>query len=94
MALPPEGGFAPEAFPQITIDPIPYTTNPLIRPDPRMHVTDEGWLYIEVGTIRIAIPDREEWDKLVHMVEAMFNTHDYKCFVLAAQAEQEKTPDD
>lgn len=73
----PEGGFAPAAFPQLTFAPIPYTTDPLIRPDPRIHITNEGWLYIEAGNTRLAIPDREEWGKLVAMVEAMFNTHEF-----------------
>ena len=71
----PEGGFVPEDFPQLTVAPIPYTSNPMVRPDPHISILPDGWLYIEVGNVRIALPDREEWDKLVSMGERLWNTH-------------------
>ena len=75
-ALVPEAGFLPEHFPSLTVDTIPYTTNPLLRPDPDISIQSNGWLYIHIGNVRVAIPDREEWDKLTTMVEAMWNTHE------------------
>lgn len=74
----PEGGFSPDAFPSLTVDLIPYTANPLIRPDPSITITDDQWMCIELGNVRVAIPDREEWNKLVRMGEAMWNTHEAK----------------
>jgi hypothetical protein len=40
-----------------------------------MSITDDGWMLIETGNVRVALPDREEWDKLVAMGEALWNTH-------------------
>ena len=73
--LVPEVGFLPESYPALTVDFIPYTTNPVMRPDPDISIQSNGWLYLHVGNVRVAIPDREEWDKLTTMVEAMWNTH-------------------
>lgn len=72
----PEGGWLPHHYPQITTAPIPYTTNAEARPDPYMTITATGWLFIEVGNTRIAIPDREEWDKLINMGERMWNSYE------------------
>lgn len=74
--LVPEQGFMAEQFPAMTVDFIPYTTSPAMRPDPDISIQSTGWLYIHVGNVRVALPDREEWDKLVGMVEAMWNTHE------------------
>lgn len=73
--VPPEG-FTVRDFPQFTVALIPYTSNPELRPDPFMTVTPEGWMFIEVGAVRIAIPDREEWDKFIDMGNRLWNTHD------------------
>ena len=71
----PAEGFLPENYPALTVDFIPYTSNPVMRPDPDISIQSNGWAYIHVGNVRVAIPDREEWDKLVAMMEAMWNTH-------------------
>lgn len=71
----PEGGWMPEDFGQITVAPIPYTSNSWVRPDPHWSIQGDGWLYIEVGNVRIAIPDEEEWNKLVSMGNRMWNSH-------------------
>lgn len=71
----PAEGFLPESYPALTVDFIPYTSNPVMRPDPDISIQSNGWAYIHVGNVRVAIPDREEWDKLVAMMEAMWNTH-------------------
>jgi hypothetical protein len=89
----PEGGWPPDAFPQLTFAPISYTTDPLIRPDPRMHINEEGWLYVEAGNTRMAIPDREEWAKFVHMGEAMFNTHERQIVAASAEPVAEDEPE-
>ena len=70
----PEDGWAPEDYPQITVAPIPYTSSSYQRADPYITITTTGWLFLEVGNIRIAIPDEEEWEKFTHMVECMWNT--------------------
>lgn len=75
-ALVPEAGFLPESYPALTVDLIPYTTNPAMRPDPDISIQSNGWAYIHIGNVRVAIPDREEWDKLVAMMEALWNTHE------------------
>ena len=63
----PEGGFLPEAYPQLTVAPIPYTSQAADRADPFMTITTSGWMFLEIGNTRLALPDREEWDKLVGM---------------------------
>ena len=70
----PEGGWQPEQFPQITTVLIPCTSNPSTAPDPRIYLLPDGWMFMEVGNVRVAIPNRGEWDKLVHMGECMWNT--------------------
>ncbi len=72
----PEGGFLPEHFPALSVDLIPYTSNPAMHSDPDIAIQSNGWAFIHVGNVRVAIPDREEWDKLVAMMEAMWNTHE------------------
>ncbi len=74
--LVPEGGFLPEHFPALSVDLIPYTSNPAMHSDPDISIQSNGWAFIHVGNVRVAIPDREEWDKLVAMMEAMWNTHE------------------
>lgn len=76
--LPPPDGWELADFPAITTDLIPYTSNVQIRADPRIAITPEGWMYIEVGNVRIAISDREEWHKLVTMGEASWNSYQIK----------------
>ena len=70
----PEDGWQPEDYPQLTVAPIPYTSSPHPKPDPYLTITPTGWLFMEIGNTRVAIPDEEEWEKLVHMVECMWNT--------------------
>lgn len=72
----PENGFSPEDFPQVTVAQIPYSSSTGIRPDPLATIGADDWLLIDVGTIRIAIPDRVQWSKLVYMIEALWNTHE------------------
>lgn len=74
----PEGGWATEDFPKLSVDHIPYTANADARPDPVMSILESGWLYVDVGNIRLAIPDREEWEKFVSMGSRMFNTYEYQ----------------
>lgn len=76
LPLAPAAGWHPDDFPQLTVVFVPYTTEPKMRADPTISVLADGWLYLQLGNIRVAIPDREEWNKLVHMVEATFNTHE------------------
>jgi hypothetical protein len=71
----PTSGWLPEDFPQLSVASIPYTSNANIRTDPTISVMDTGWIYVEVGQTRIAIPDEEEWGKLVNMVDRMIVTH-------------------
>jgi hypothetical protein len=73
----PESGFMPEQFPSMAVALIPYNSGSALhpRPDPAMSITDDGWMLIETGNVRVALPDREEWDKLVAMGEALWNTH-------------------
>lgn len=72
----PENGFAPEDFPQVTVLQIPYATNTLIRPDPLATVNQDSSLFIDLGNVRIAFPDRVQWGKLVYLVEALWNSHE------------------
>lgn len=85
--LPPENGWLPKDFPHLTIDHIPYSTNAMPRADPFMTITPEGWLFIEAGNIRMALPDLEEWQKFVYMVTCLWNS-----YALAQQ--QAATPDE
>jgi hypothetical protein len=82
----PEHGFQPEDFPQVTVVQIPYTSNTGVRPDPIATIGTDGWLFIETGNVRIAIPDRIQWGKLVYLVEALWNSHEL--------SEKEKIDDD
>lgn len=75
MLVPPNG-FSPLDFPSLAVQLIPYNSDPNLRPDPTMAIREDGWLYIEVGNVRVAVPDREEWAKLVTMGERLWNTHD------------------
>lgn len=74
----PKDGFQPEHFPSVAVAFIPFNSvnahQP--RPDPAMTISTDGWMFIETGNVRLAIPDREEWDKLVSMGEALWNTHE------------------
>lgn len=72
----PPNGWQIEDFPQITVMPIPYATNPRLRADPAMSISPEGWLYTDLGMVRIAFPNRDEFDKYVEMAERMFNSHE------------------
>ena len=80
----PEGGilqqevWRPEDFPQLTVDWIPYTSNPQLRPDPTIIIQPDGWAYIQVGTVRLALPNREEWEKLVRMMATLWATFEAK----------------
>lgn len=76
LPLVPENGFSPGDFPQLSVAQIPYTTNTLIRPDPMCTIGTDGWLFIEAGTVRVALPNRQEWGKLVWLVEALWNSHE------------------
>lgn len=73
--VPPEG-WQIEDFPQLTVMPIPYATNPRLRADPAMSISPEGWLYIDAGMVRVAFPNRDEFDKFVDMAERMYNSHE------------------
>jgi hypothetical protein len=74
IPLPPAAGWHPDDFPKITTDLIPYASK-TFGPDPFMTITEQGWLYIEVGNVRLAIPDLEEWNKFTHMAGCMWNAH-------------------
>lgn len=76
----PDDVWLPEQFPALVFDHIPYTCNPAMRADPTISINAEGWVYIEGGNSRMAIPGREDWNKLVAMVEHMW--------VLFAQQQQ------
>lgn len=100
--LVPPGGFSPFDFPQMTLVPIPYTSNPNLRPDPYMRIQDDGWMFIEAGPIRVAFPDKEEWLKFIDMGNRLWNTWDVEHQELPHQtlppgdgiAEQENTTHD
>src|SRR5947209_939813 len=83
--LVPPNGFSPLDFPSIAVMLVAYNANANIRPDPHMQIREDGWLYIETGNVRLALPDREEWSKLVMMGERLWNTHE---LALAHQASQ------
>ena len=70
----PEEGFPSEDYPQLTTAPIPYTAHAEARPDPYITVTPTGWMFVEIGNVRVAIPDRREWDKLIDMGERLWNS--------------------
>jgi len=86
--LPPENGWLPTDFPEVTVVPVPYTTMTTMRADPYITITQEGSLYIEAGNTRIVLPRETDWDKLVSMVSRMFYAHH-----LALQETQEVADD-
>jgi hypothetical protein len=87
----PEGGWQPEQFPQLTVVSIPYTSNPNLTPDPRVYCLPDGWMFVEIGTVRLAVPNRDEWNKLVYMVTCMYNTAE-KTRADAARAKEDSEP--
>jgi hypothetical protein len=92
----PEGGWQTEQFPALTAVLIPYTCNPNLAPDPHIYLLPDGWCFIEIGNVRVAISNRGEWDKLVHMVECMWNTFErnQEQAKLAAEDSQPWVPTD
>lgn len=74
--LAPAQGWKPEDFPRLSFVPITYTTDPLMRPDPRITITPEGWLFIAAGNTQLTIPTWEDWLRLVNMITRMKNSHD------------------
>jgi hypothetical protein len=72
----PEGGWQPADFPQLSVVLIPYTANSGVRADPSITIIPDGWMFIETGNVRLAVPDRIEWAKFVNMGERMWNTHE------------------
>jgi len=89
---PPPNGWLPDDFPQITIDHISYTSNPMIRPDPTILIERGGWMYIETGGHRIAIPDEAEWEKFKRMGDCTWN--DYRRVLRSAAQDKENPHDD
>jgi len=77
VPLIPPNGFLPEDFPSVAVAFIPYNSGSAHEPraDPIMRINDDGWMFIETGNVRLALPDREEWAKFVMMGEALWNTH-------------------
>ena len=73
--LPPDSGWLPKDFPQLTVDQVPYSTNAMPRADPFITITPNGWLYIEAGNTRFALPDQEEWNKFAYMVTSLWNAY-------------------
>lgn len=73
--LPPERGWHPDDFPVLTVDLIPHSSSSRVRADPMLTVNENGWLLIESGNVRLALPDRVEWGKLSYMVECLWNAH-------------------
>jgi hypothetical protein len=73
--FPPPNGWQPQDFPQVTFAFIPYTSQAMPRADPFMTVTPDGWLYVEAGNVRMAIPDLEEWEKFAYMVTCLWNAY-------------------
>lgn len=71
----PEGGFAAEDFPQVTVSQVPYTTSTSPRPDPLTTISSDDQLILQLGTVGLVFPNREEWNKLVRMAEALWNSH-------------------
>ncbi len=76
--LPPEGGWRPEDFPVLVVVPTTYTSHASIRPDPLLTISDDGWLFLDAGNIRLGLPNEAEWRKLVSMVDRMFNAYHVK----------------
>lgn len=76
IPLVPQGGFPIEAFPQLIVVNNTYTSNAAARPDPLLTINSEDQLLVDVGNVRVGIPTRQEWRKLVWMVEALWNSHD------------------
>lgn len=79
--LSPPNGYQFEDFPQVTVVPITYTSTPMVRADPHLYIcpTPNGeWMYVEVGNVRLAFPDREEWSKFMVLGERLWNTHEAK----------------
>lgn len=72
----PAGGWHPDDFPSLSVAIIPYTTNALVRADPSFTINTDGWMFLELGNVRLAIPDREEWAKLINIGERLWNTHE------------------
>ena len=64
LPLVPEGGFAPQDFPRVSVALIPYGSQSFVRADPVSSINSEGWLFIDTGNVRFAVPSREDWNKL------------------------------
>ena len=77
-AVAPDGGWEPNDFPQLTALFIPYSSRVGLRPDPLISIQNDGSMLIELGNIRLAVPDREEWQKLVTMVSQLWVLHESK----------------
>lgn len=73
--LMPTGGFSIESFPQIVVALRPYVTDSRLRPDPSIRISDEDVLLMDVGNVQIALPNEEEWLKLVDMVGRVWKSH-------------------
>lgn len=76
LPLVPEGGFAPQDFPKVSVALIPYGSQSFVRADPVSSINSDGWLFIDTGNVRFAVPSRGEWNKLTAMVEALYNSHE------------------
>lgn len=74
--LPPPDGWGPGDFPALSVAMIAYTANTALRPDPTISITTEGWMFIDVGNVRLGLPNRLEWAKLVHMANCTWNEHE------------------
>lgn len=88
----PEGGWQPTDFPQMSVALIPYTANAGVRADPSITIIPEGWMFVEAGNVRIALPDRVEWAKFVNMGERLWNTHERQQAEAKEAAEQDVEP--
>jgi hypothetical protein len=75
VPLIPEGGFSPGDFPRVSVAMIPYSSQTLVHPDPVATINTDGWLFIDTGMVRFALPNRDEWNKLTTMIEALWNSH-------------------
>lgn len=76
LPLVPEGGFAPQDFPKVSVALIPYGSQSFVRPDPVSSINSDGWLFIDTGNVRFAVPSRDEWNKLSVMIESLYNSHE------------------
>lgn len=76
IPLVPEGGFPIEAFPVVMALSTTYTTCAGPHPEPMLTINHQNQLMVDVSTIRLVLPSREEWRKLVWMVEALWNSHE------------------